>query len=322
MKIDKKVKTIIGWLLAIVIMAFLVRLFYNNRAELARWQWDINWFKAIISAILLFAAYISAAIAWKTIIYGFGHKVGLSDAFRIVYLANLGRYIPGKVWQVFGMVALANEVGVPARISLASFALAQAYSLPASFVLIPIFLGNIESFKSLALYKDLFYLAFAISFLAFLILFFKPGGLSGALNWVLKVLKREPVDYRPKYKNRIAIFNWYLITWILFGLAFHYFLEALLANSILPLKYAVGTYIAAYIIGYISFLSPGGLGFREGVMTALLTPFLGVGTAVSVSLIHRLWITFAEVIISLISLLTYKFGSKKPFEREEPEEPE
>ncbi len=322
MKFDTKVKTIIGWLLAVVILAFLVRMFYVNRAELAQWQWDIDWLKAAASAILLFMAYLTAAIAWKTIIYGFGHKIGLSDSFRIVYLANLGRYIPGKIWQVFGMVALAKEVGIPARISLASFALAQAYSLPAAFVLIPIFLGNIDSIHQLAVYKNLFYLVFAISFIAFMILFFKPGGLSGALNWVLKLLKREPVEYNPKMKNRIAIFNWYLITWILFGFAFHFFLEALLADSPLPANYAVGTYIAAYILGYISFFSPGGLGFREGVMTALLTPFLGVGVAVSISLIHRVWITCAEAIISLFALWTYKFSTKKSVEREEPEEPE
>lgn len=322
MKIGKKVKTIIGWLLAIAILAFLVRMIYINREELAAWQWDINWISALTSAVLLGLAYLAAAIAWRTIIYGFGIKLKLSDSFRIVYLANLGRYIPGKVWQVFGMVALADEVGVPARISLASFALAQAYSLPASFLLIPIFIGNIDSIQQLAVYKNLFYLAFAISFLAFLILFFKPGGLSGALNWILKLLKREPVDYNPKFKNRIAIFNWYLLTWVLFGLAFHYFLIALLNNSIIPANYAVGAYIAAYVLGYISFFSPGGLGFREGVMTALLTPFLGVGIAVSVSLIHRVWITIAEAIISLFALLTYKFGSKKPVKREEPEEPE
>ena len=322
MKFDTKVKTIIGWLLAILILAFLVRLFYINRAELAAWQWNIDWTKAVISAFLLFLAYITAAIAWKTIISGFGHKVGLSDSFRIVYLANLGRYIPGKIWQVFGMVALAKEVGIPARTSLGSFVLAQAYSLPASFLLIPIFIGNIDSLEQLAIYKDLFYLAFAISFIAFLILFFKPGGLSGALNWVLKILKREPVDYKPNFKNRIAIFNWYLLTWTLFGFAFHFFLEALLDNSTLPLNYAVGTYIAAYILGYISFLSPGGLGFREGVMTALLTPFLGVGVAVSISLIHRVWITCAEAIISLMALWTYRFSSKKPANREEPEKPE
>lgn len=322
MKIGKKVKTIIGWLLAIIILAFLIRMFYTNRAELAEWQWDIDWLKAIISAILLFLAYLSAAIAWQTIIYGFGRKVGLSDSFRIVYLANLGRYIPGKIWQVFGMVALAQEVGIPARISLASFVLAQAYALPASFLLIPIFIGNINSIESLAAYSNIFYLVFALIFLIFLIFFFKPNGLNKALNWGLKILKRDPVEYKPGIKNRIEIFVWYLLTWTLFGLAFHYFLEALLDNSNLSINYAAGTYIAAYILGYISFLSPGGLGFREGVMTALLTPFFGVGVAVSVALIHRVWITCAEAIISLVALLTYKFGTKKPAEREEREEPE
>ncbi len=311
MKLGKKLKILIGWLLAIVILAFLVRMIYINRAELAQWQWDIDWLKAIISAVLLFLAYITAAIAWRKIIYGFGHRIGLSDSFRIVYLANLGRYIPGKIWQVFGMVALAREVGIPARISLASFVLAQAYALPASFLLIPIFIGNINSMESLAIYSNIFYLLFAITFLIFLFFFFRPDQFNKTLNWVLKILKRDPVEYKPDIKNRVAIFVWYLITWTRFGLAFFYFLEALLDNSTLPLNYAVGTYIAAYILGYISFLSPGGLGFREGVMTALLTPFLGVGVSVSISLIHRVWITCAEAIISLIALLTYKFRTEK-----------
>lgn len=307
----KILRNIAGWLLAAVIIFFLARTIYIHRYELSQWQWSINWPDALLSALFLLIAYLTASQAWRTIIKGFGYNIKFHESFRVVYLANLGRYIPGKIWQVFGMVALAKEVGTPARISLASFALAQAYSLPASFVLIPIFLGRLDSVDSLAAYRDIFYAVFTIVILVFLVLFFKPNGLNWALNKVLKLLKREPVDYKPDIGNRISIFIWYLITWLLFGLAFHYFLSAIMSYSILPIGYAMGTYIAAYVIGYISFLSPGGLGFREGVITALLSPYFGAPIAASISLFHRIWITAAEAIISLLALLTYRVKSHR-----------
>ena len=108
MKLGKKLRIIVGWLLAIIILAFLIRLIYIHRAELAKWQWDINWTYAVTSAVLLGTAYIFLALAWRAIIYGFGHCISLKESFRIIYLSQLGRYIPGKVWQVFGMIALAG----------------------------------------------------------------------------------------------------------------------------------------------------------------------------------------------------------------------
>jgi len=311
MKLGKKFKILLGWLLALIIIAYLCRIIYLHRAELSAWQWDINWLYALMSAIMLGLAYLSAALGWRAIIDGFGLKVGPGDSFRILYLSQLGRYIPGKIWQVFGMIALSSEVGIPPRVSLASFVINQAYFIPASFLLIPIFIGNLEPIKGLYLYGNIIYLLMTIIFLIFLFFFIKPNGLNRILNWVLKKLNREPVEYNPDFKNRLFIFFLYLLTWLLFGLAFFFFLKAILPETILSLQYAIGTYIAAYSLGYLSFFSPGGLGFREGIITALLTPFIGAPIAVSVSLINRVWITIIEAIISLIALLTYRFKVKK-----------
>jgi len=177
-----------------------------------------------------------------------------------------------------------------------------------AFLLIPIFVGNLEAIHSIYIFGDIVYPISIIIFLIFLFFFIKPDGFNKLLNWLLRKLKREPVDYRPDLKNRILIFLYYMISWLLFGFAFFYFLKALKEDSLLSLDYAIGTYIAAYVLGYIAFLSPGGLGFREGVMTVLLSPFFGLPVAVSISLIHRIWITAVEAIISLIALLTYRFG--------------
>jgi uncharacterized membrane protein YbhN (UPF0104 family) len=307
----KNIKSIIGWLAAVVILFFLIRIIIVNREELSARHWDFDWPDLIMSALFLFIAYLTASQAWRTIIEGFGNHIRFAESFRVVYLANLGRYIPGKVWQVFGMVALAGEIGIPPRVSLASFALAQAYSLPASFVLIPIFLGQMQSIESLEVYRNVFYLIFLVVLVIFLFIFFKPDGFNKILNYLLRIFRREPVEYKPGLKNRLLIFVWYLLTWLCFGLSFFYFMEAMVGTPTLSINYAIGTYIAAYVLGYLSFISPGGLGFREGIMTALITPFLGVPTAASVALIHRIWITCFEAAISLLALLTYRLGPSR-----------
>nr|MBN2278724.1 flippase-like domain-containing protein [candidate division Zixibacteria bacterium] len=306
----KTLRHIIGWLIAVIIIVILARTIYINREELLAWDWKFNWYYLLLSMILLMGAYLTASQAWRTIITGFGFQLRLHEAFRVVYLANLGRYIPGKVWQVFGMVGLAKELGIPAPTSLASFALVQGYMLPASFLLVPILLGRGEALKSLMIYRDLTYLVMGLVLLVFLILFFLPGGLNWSLNRILKIFRQEPVNYRPRFTNRIAIFFWYLVTWLLFGLSFHVFLVALIPQSGISPDFSSGAYIAAYNMGYISFISPGGLGVREWVMKILLAPYIGVPLAASIALTHRIWITIGEAFMSLLALLTYRIKSK------------
>ncbi|MBN2225947.1 MAG: flippase-like domain-containing protein [candidate division Zixibacteria bacterium] len=311
MQTRKFIRGLIGWALAAVILYILFRTVVNNWDDLRAWQWQIHPGSVILSVVFLTAAYIGASLGWRTIIAGFGHRVKIREAFRVVYLAQLGRYIPGKIWQVIGMVGLARELGIPSAVSLASFVLVQAYALPAAFLLIMVMLGSSDMLSSLIVYRDIFSVFMAVILLVFLILFFKPDGLSWALNKMLRLLKKEPVDYHPSFYNRISILTIYLCTWALFGFSFHFFLTALVVDVNQTFWYSAGTYIAAYNIGYIAFFSPGGLGFREGVMTALLAPALTQPMAASLALINRVWITIAEAIISLIALLTYKFKGRK-----------
>ncbi|MEW5924258.1 MAG: lysylphosphatidylglycerol synthase transmembrane domain-containing protein [Candidatus Zixiibacteriota bacterium] len=306
METKKLIKQVIGWILAAVIIYILFRTIYNNRDELLNWHWQINWINAVLAMIFLFVAYITASQAWRVLLHGFGHNVRLHESFRVVYLANLGRYIPGKVWQVIGMVGLAREVNIPARVSLASFALIQAYALPASFLLVPLLLWRSDALASLEVYRDIVYAFMTVVLLVFLILFFWPNGLDWALNKILRIFKQETIVYKPSFGNRISIFIWYIITWILFGLSFHFFLRALIAEPVLDIRFSTGVYIAAYNLGYIAIISPGGLGIREGVITALLATSFGQPIAASISLIHRVLITIAEAAISLLALLTYK----------------
>ncbi|HLF68991.1 MAG TPA: lysylphosphatidylglycerol synthase domain-containing protein, partial [Gaiellaceae bacterium] len=55
-----------------------------------------------------------------------------------------------------------------------------------------------------------------------------------------------------------------------------------------PFLWLVGSYTAAYLVGFVAPLAPGGLGVREGMLVVLLGPSYGLGVAVAISLAIRL----------------------------------
>jgi hypothetical protein len=88
----------------------------------------------------------------------------------------------------------------------------------------------------------------------------------------------------------------YVVYWALTGLAFAALVRAMfpLAASDVPL--AIAGYSASYAVGFLSLLTPGGLGVREGVLVLALAPIMPAGPALVVALVSRLWMMLFELL--------------------------
>ena len=64
---------------------------------------------------------------------------------------------------------------------------------------------------------------------------------------------------------------------------------------------------ASWLIGFLSIMSPGGIGIREGVMIELLSE-IGVlkQNAIQISIMARIWMTIPEFIIAGYFLIKRK----------------
>ena len=94
--------------------------------------------------------------------------------------------------------------------------------------------------------------------------------------------------------------------WLLWGVAFtaltlslHTFDPAHFRQvaSLLLVAYPI-----AYAIGYVSFLTPGGLAVREGALVLLLLPVLGSVVTVA-ALAMRLWQVVLELLVVAIVMI-------------------
>jgi hypothetical protein len=90
----------------------------------------INWGLLALSSLVLLLAYLFSAGLWGLMVREIGgYEVGFVPSLRVFFTANLGRYLPGKLWQIAGLAYLAKGEGVPAPTATAAAILGQAFSL-------------------------------------------------------------------------------------------------------------------------------------------------------------------------------------------------
>ncbi|HIF07326.1 MAG TPA: hypothetical protein EYQ64_10355, partial [Gemmatimonadetes bacterium] len=67
------------------------------------------------SCLVLMTGYVWSASVWGRLVRDMGGPpLTLWTSVRVFMVANLGRYVPGKVWQIAGLAYLAKREGVQA----------------------------------------------------------------------------------------------------------------------------------------------------------------------------------------------------------------
>ena len=264
----------------------------------------LDWGLLTLSSVVLLLAYLYSAGLWGLMVREIGgHEVGLVPSLRVFFTANLGRYLPGKLWQVAGLAYLAKGEGVPAGTATGAAILGQAFSLAgATLVGAGVLLGGGRG-PSLGG-------GWAAAVLLVLLLgVTSPGILRALLSLWFRLARRDvPDGFRPDHAFGFRWMGLYAMGWALQGLAFWILVRSL--GFDLTLLEGVPAYPAAYVAGYVMLFAPAGVGVREGVLVVFLGPILGAGAAV-VALVSRLWTTVVELLPALALAGGYLRSSKK-----------
>jgi hypothetical protein len=215
------------------------------------------------------------------------------SGYRISALSNLGKYVPGKVWAVLGMVYFLKREGYAAATAIASTGLHQAYTIVAGGLFVSALLGA-EIWGRLSLVPVLVGIG-----LSMIVVY--PPVFSYMLNRGLKLLKREPLPYTLSFGRSLVLLFAYVLAWVLYGTSFWCMLKGIgLENP--PFWSMVAAFGAAYLLGFLALFAPGGLGVREGVLLVLVSPHVPAGLAAAIAVAARVWMTLIELIVLLPAL--------------------
>ena len=304
----KLLSTTVKLVLTALVLFFVFRQFQEHWADIKAYQWQLDPVWAVASLILgIFALYLHSNL-WRPIIRCMGHDISGSTAFRILYLANLGRYVPGKVWQLFGVLYLTRKQGISVDEAGASFLLMQIYSLSASAL---VFLVAAQ-FESRLLVDQVallglesgWALSIAMLLISAYVVFWPAKAISG-INWILGKMKRPGIELVIGKWTALKIFLGFCLAWAVYGLAFWLLTLSVSATITIGPIAAIGIFVLAHQIGYLAIFAPGGLGPRELIMQLLLVPFLGP-IAPAMVVVARIWSLLLDSLAAVLALASKK----------------
>jgi hypothetical protein len=286
-------------LLTLGILVYFLYLFANNWASLSfqGMVFKSSW----VSSILFFStSTLLSGLLWRNLLEAISetHTFPLSAALHLHSVAWLYRYVPGKIAHVAYRVSAPQKFGFSGKEAFAAFLYETVFATLASLTLaVPILivfgLTDVNVLWSIA--------GFA-SILA--VIFF--------LLW----LSNQPFISRSNLRLKkfvgpeegSLVLPWPLA---LRGVSLHFFPRLFMASgcSVLVLSsaqsdwedvYLAGAvFLFATVVGLMVPFAPSGLGVREGVIIAMLTPVLGFAEAVELSALTRVLTVSSDLMVFL-----------------------
>ncbi|MCL5883250.1 MAG: flippase-like domain-containing protein [Actinobacteria bacterium] len=266
----------------------------------SQWNFDIPWL--VVSLLLLSALYVGHSCGWLIILWRFRHPVPFLPGIYVWFKSLMARYVPGNVLMVMGRVMMIQPYAVPKRISLTSVAYEQAILAASAATTIAVALPFSEDLQN---YSRFLWLVLAVPPLAIASL--HPSIVGKLGNFVLRKVKRDPIEEFLPFKDILMMFLYYGFFWIVAGFGLFAMVHTVVTINISDLPIVIACTPLAWIMSVLFFISPSGLGVREVVYAALLgfafkNDFPGDygGVASAFAIVIRFWQTLVEVGLVLI----------------------
>jgi hypothetical protein len=251
-------------------------------------EWIPDPLLATVASAVLLAGYFLAASVWGLIVRELGGPaIPTGVAVRLFMIANLGRYVPGKFWQIAGLAALAKGRGVPAMTATGAAVLGQGIALvAASAVGMGAFLAGPDDFRTWGIVGG-------VLVGALVVLLSIPSVFARlARGWFR--LSRTEAQPGLASVHGLRWLGLLLLSWTLQAAAFWVLSRSLgLEGALVPIASA---FAAAYVLGYVMIFAPAGLGPREGFLILFLTPHFGATSSGMIAVVARLWTTLVELL--------------------------
>jgi hypothetical protein len=274
--------------LAALAVAFGVYGLVNQHAEAGAALDRLAWF-AVLGAVGAAAAGLGCMmLAWRSLLADLGSPLTPRVAARVMFIGQLGKYVPGAVWAVAAQVELARDHGVPRRRTASATVVAMAVTLAAGLITAAVALPLTSAHAARQYW-------WVLGFAPLLLIALYPPLLGAALDRVLRLARRPPLERRVSVAGLARCFGWSILGWAFYSLHAWLLVSDVTGRGIHVLPLAAGAYALAWSAGFVIVFFPGGLGPRELALIAALAPVMPRGSALLVAVVSRLVMTVADL---------------------------
>jgi uncharacterized membrane protein YbhN (UPF0104 family) len=294
------------WLIAVVaitigFMAFNWEALSPHFIVLKRLDWRWMFLVAVAQA----AFWAINASAWRTVLRANGiHTVSTSAALVQLAMANVGKYLPGKIWGMVARGGLLGRHGVSAQRVLGVTVQEQYCLVLSAVVACLVFAPLVYSDAGKMLLGVIAFVGVALTLWIGWHAYVSFG--KHAIGWIRRL--RSVADDEPLSPGSIpqrafvTIVVLYALGWVLNGIVL-----ALIYTSAFPTLLdgqGFATVLVAntigITIGFFAIFAPAGIGVREGLTAWVLSSYMPVADAVILTVLFRLWLLAVDALFVVI----------------------
>jgi hypothetical protein len=294
--------------LAVAVIGLAVRHLVRNWAEFRAQQVEVTvkpiWL--VLAFLTVLGTFAMLIETWRRVVVSQGERLPPVPAARIWLLANLGKYLPGKIWAIAGAAVLAERAGVRRTVAITAALVLQALAFGSGVVVVASTSRAFHAGGSWLAYGTGILGAGALAAVALLCI--RP-----ALTWVQRRLPAAWPTLEP-VRAGVAMAGLAVnaVAWGGYGASLVFLARGLMPNAVPDWRLATAVFTSSYLVGLIALFAPAGLGPRESMFILLLSGPLGLKPAVGLAAASRILFTLAELGLAIPFLLRRPGGAGTP----------
>ncbi|MGN6197332.1 lysylphosphatidylglycerol synthase domain-containing protein [Humibacter sp.] len=285
------VVNVLRWVLLALVIAAAVWQLAVNWTTVIHTVGSLQWHRTLLSFLFVLAGVACGTMSWQVLVDGLGVPIGIGRGAQIFLVGQLGKYLPGSVWAY----VLQIELGRKAGLARARVFAATLFSVVVA-VVAALLAGSLAVPQLTADDSGLSWLPWLYLVLPFALILLYPPALTALVRFGFKILRRPRPDHPVTFWVVVQSVLWALGSYISYGAHLWLLGDTHHGLTLGPLGLCIGTMALGMLAGIVGFLLPAGVGARELVIIAALSPLVGIGQATAYAAVSRLMFIASDLL--------------------------
>lgn len=233
-----------------------------------------------LAFVLNLCGLFCSMMVWRELLADLGSRLSVAEAWRIMYIGQLGKYVPGSIWPVLAQAELGADRGIARSRSALSVLLSYAVMTCSGLVVAAVTLPFATARTAAQYFWVLFLIPAAIVLLS-------PPVLNRLLRVVLRLSRQGTLEQGVSFPGLGRTMAWAVTGWLFNGLEVYVLMRQLAGDRQGTLLVSIGAYSLSWAVGFLAVFAPAGTGVREAVMVAVLHVRTTTAIALVIALVTR-----------------------------------
>lgn len=275
-KAKRSLRYFLGFPITVISFLLIAKIFLDYKSTIFSSITRIDSFLFLLGVYFYIIFFLLKSIIWTQILKKRGHQVPGRTAIYYYAVSDVKRYVPGNIISVISRITTLTPFVSKGEVAKAIGIETVLMVCSAIFIAIPALSFSLAKAQILSLNLFFFLIISTVSLLTACLILFRK--------------------YLSFLSSFFDTFLFFLLAWFVFALASLFIAVSFTYIHPDNLIFILSFFVLSWLIGYISFITPMGLGVRELAITASLSLFLPLALASVVAVLTRIGIILGELL--------------------------